>query len=247
MGRVVVLTSQLIRDNTLLFFGLSLITALPSYFLRYEETLLPEDDVFSASYLIAVAVYIISDYLFGAAIAKAVIDIRSGHQPSPRASLEEIARDFYPLAAIAIIVSLVWVSASLLSDIYTLAWLLLIPGFLIFVPMTIIVPVRTIERPGFVASFVRSLALTSGHRLPIFGLVLAFFIASMMYEVIIYAAFSYTSLAELEDPGRAWVLCMVAADVVIAVISAALATVIYFELRFIKEGVVPEAVAAEFD
>jgi hypothetical protein len=147
----------------------------------------------------------------------------------------------------AVIVSFVWVAAAILSPIYTPAWLLFIPGFFAYVLFGIIVPIRTIEQTGFVVTFMRSIALTSGHRWSIAGLIFALLAASTLYEVIVYGAFANTPLADVEDPGRAWILCMVAADIVFGIVSAAVAMVLYFELRRIKEGIAPEAVASEFD
>jgi hypothetical protein len=248
MGRVVVLTSQLIRDNALLFSALTLIiTAPPSLFLRYEEFLLGEDQAFSASYLVAIAAYVISAYFLTAAIAKAIILVRTGHHPTITACLEEIARDFYTIAAIAIISSFVWVSGVILSRIYPIALFLLIPGFFIDVVLSVVVPARTIEHTGFVASFARSAILTAGHRWPLLGLVVVMTVISIIYDLLIYGVTANLNLAAFEDSGRAVWLSFFITDALLTVVGAALATVLYFELRLIKEGVAPDTVAAEFD
>lgn len=248
MGRVVVLTSQLIRDNALLFLALALITtALPSLFLRYEEYLLAEDEAFSLPYIIAIAAYVISAYVLTAAISKAVILVRTGGHPSLSASLEEIAHDFYPVTAIAIVSSFVWVSGVIMSRVYPTALILLIPGFFIDVVLSVVVPARTVERTGFVASFTRSIMLTAGHRWPVLGLVVATTVVSIIYDFLIYTVTANLYLPEFEDSGRAVWLSFFITDSLLTLIGAALATVMYFELRMIKEGVAPEAIAAEFD
>ena len=97
IGRVVVLTSQLIRDNAPLFLALAFITtALPSLFLRYEEYLLAEDEV-SALYLIAIAAYVISAYVLTAAITKAVILLRTRVIPPSQLDLKRLRATSIPL------------------------------------------------------------------------------------------------------------------------------------------------------
>jgi len=235
------------RENALLFSILSLITAGPSLFLRYEESLRSPDELLSAPYLFLLAAYVISVYLLTAAVAKTAYLRHTGHMPSLRTCIGEIIRDFYALAAMAIVASFTLVSAVILSPSYPAAFILLVPGFFVDVVLAVLIPVRTIERTGFVASFVRSIELTKGHRWPLLGLVVALICLSLGYEVLIYLAVGDPALAEFERSGQVALTCLVLGDAAYGIVGAVVATVLYFELKLIKEGAGLETLAAEFD
>jgi hypothetical protein len=247
ISRVVRQATLLIREYALLFFVLAIITALPSALLRYEETLRPPDEVLSASYLVLVSVFIVSLYLLTAAVAKAALLAQIGQRPSLKSSLEEIARDFFAVAVMALIASFISVSAFILAPLYPLAFALLIPGFFIDVILSVLIPVRTIERTGIIASFMRSIELTKGHRWPVLGLLVALTMLSMGYEVLIYLVVGDPALIEFEISSRIAFVCLVAADAAFGIVGAVVSTVLYFELRLIKEGAGLETLASEFD
>jgi hypothetical protein len=82
--------------------------------------------------------YVVSAYLLTAAIAVAIVLDRARQRYSLSTCLAEVARDIYPLAAIGIIVSFVWVSASVISGVDPIDWVLLIPGFFIEVMLWVV-------------------------------------------------------------------------------------------------------------
>jgi hypothetical protein len=246
MGRVVVQMFQVISDKIFLFSALSMIIIIPSSFLRYEESLLSEEELFSTSYLVLVVAYVVSAYLFTAAIAAAIVFDHTGRRYSLVTCLAEIARDILPLTAIAIS-SFVWFSAFIISRVDPIGWFLLVPGFFIEVMLWIVVPVRTIERVGVIATLTRSMDLTRGHRWPLAGLLVVLLLLSMAYDELVYAAVGDPVLAELEGSSRAALFCLILGEAVLGIIAAVSATIVYFELRLIKEGVAPETVGEVFD
>lgn len=250
IGHVVVQTFRTIRENILLFAALSVIPIGPALILRYEQSILQDEDFVSPLYALLATVFIVSFYFLTAAVARALVLQRTGHRPTLQDCLAEVARDFYPLAAIAIIASFITAVAVIVSPAYPISLLLLIPGFFIQVLLAVIVPVRTIERTGFVASFTRSIQLTKGHRWPILGLLVASTILSIASEFLAYAAVGDATFGEIDDingtisPAFLW---LIIGDLINGVIGSVGPVVVYFELRLIKEGAAPETVASVFD
>ena len=198
-------------------------------------------------YLLSLTAFVIAYFLLAASIARAMLLDRTGSHSSLKDCFAEITRDIYPLAAIAIISSFITVTAVVLASAEPLTLMLLIPGFYVQVVLAVVVPVRTIERADVTAAITRSMNLTRGHRWPLFGLLMAATVLSLGVELVIYTAFSDPAFAESVSAGRAQLLLIVVLDVANSLINAVAASVIYFELRLIKEGVAPEAVASEFD
>lgn len=248
IGRVIVQTFQAIRDNILLYSVLSFIVAVPSLLVRYQQDpMVSGGNMLTSAYLLSVTAFVVAYFLLIAAMAKAMLLDRTGYRSSLKDCFAEIAGDIYPVAVIAIISSFITVTALVLAPVEPLTLTLLIPGFYVQVVLAIVVPVRTIERADTVAAITRSMTLTRGHRWPLFGLLMASTVLSLGAEFIVYAAFSDPAFAESVSAGRAQLLLIVLVDMANSVINAVASAVIYFELRLIKEGVAPDAVAAEFD
>jgi hypothetical protein len=93
----------------------------------------------------------------------------------------------------------------------------------------------------------RSIELTKGHRWPVLGLLVALTMLSMGYEVLIYLVVGDPALIEFERSSRIAFVCLVAADAAFGIVGAVVSTVLYFELRLIKEGAGLETLASEFD
>ena len=119
-----------------------------------------------------------------------------------------------------------------------LGLLAFIPLIYLYIRFWVIVPVIVVERPGIIASFRRSLQLTRGEALRIFGLVL------------ILVAISFV---RLKIPGgvrriACWpASSSIAVQIIITAFSAVVAAVGYVELRRAKEGFGVEDLAAVFD
>jgi len=124
----------------------------------------------------------------------------------------------------------------------------LVPGVLLALAWAVVAPVATLEPLGLVATLRRSAALTRGSRGAIFGIMLLYGLATVVFNLVLRgvagvslvdpAANTSTLLNFIINP-----VSLVIWGTVWAVVTAA----IYFELRWLKEGVEAGGVAAVFD
>jgi membrane-anchored glycerophosphoryl diester phosphodiesterase (GDPDase) len=116
---------------------------------------------------------------------------------------------------------------------------------------SVAVPALVVEHTTIGGALARSRQLTRGHRWAIFGLVLAFFILGLIIGAIagvvgvLVSPPSTGALASGGSLGRIAITTI--AQMLAAVLNAASIASIYYELRVIKEGIGPEALASVFD
>jgi hypothetical protein len=146
------------------------------------------------------------------------------------------------LALVAPVIAVVLLS-SLLTFAGSLA--IVIPGFIIYTVLWLVVPVTVVERPGIVASLRRSSMLRKGYRWQVFGMIL---ILGMAEGVIVGL------IEEVIAPSEAtigsflpYVSVSVAATSVLTAFEAVVTTVTYYRLRAIKEGTAIFETARIFD
>jgi uncharacterized membrane protein len=126
-------------------------------------------------------------------------------------------------------------------------FLLLAPGVMAFCLTYVAVPICVVERPGIVAAIRRSMSLTKGYRWQIFGLFAVSFIASVFVSfggrALLSGGFSRTTLQ--------FTLPIMVFDYVwtslYTAFASILATVVYHQLRIVKEGMDVETIAGVFD
>jgi hypothetical protein len=127
--------------------------------------------------------------------------------------------------------------------------LLVVPGLILAVMWSVVVPACIVEHKSVGESFSRSSQLTSGHRWAIFGLIVilavADFAAGLAIRPLSGLSFFPTPGHVLPEFGIYWILGT-ALRIIIAAISAIGAASIYYELRSIKEGVGAEELASVF-
>jgi hypothetical protein len=133
---------------------------------------------------------------------------------------------------LALIIGLIF---SLISP--WLGLLAVIPLIYIYVRLWVVVPVIVVERPGIVASFSRSLQLTRGEALRIFGIALVLVAISLAVSKFL-EVFGESTLAAIVD---------LAVQIIITAFTAVVVAVGYVELRKAKEGFGVEDLAAVFD
>jgi hypothetical protein len=130
---------------------------------------------------------------------------------------------------------------------------------MVAVAWCVIFPAQVVERAGVLGSFTRSGQLTKNNRWRIFGLFVLWGIVSSVVQGVLtnlVGAGSASSLAAAQatSPAAAlaafgpayWVIVAVM-GVVGAMVGSAGVAVVYYELRRIKEGIGPEALASVFD
>ena len=247
--RVVRRTFSVIKNNLLVFALLSLLAAIPSAALTWAEPTTGASffDV-NAIALTAAAwlVYVVSMFVLQAALVHGTIAELNGRRASFADCLSTGLKHFVPLLLIAIIYFFV-VFCGLIFFV--------VPGLIVAVMLSVAVPVRVVEHTGVLVSFDRSQGLTKGHRWAIFGLFIAYYIVQMIISMIVLSVVIFSVMRSPEafaiDAGTAktWpmILASAVAQMINAVLSATGTASIYYELRQIKEGVGPEALASVFD
>jgi hypothetical protein len=114
---------------------------------------------------------------------------------------------------------------------------LIVPGMVLAMAWIVSVPVAATERLGPWAAIRRSMSLTKGHRLDIFGLVVVWVIASTVINIAVGALGSgeLSIKAAQQTPLVALVLSPIV-GLVSGVVGTVGVAVIYLELATIKEG-----------
>lgn len=125
--------------------------------------------------------------------------------------------------------------------------LLIVPGVMLSVLWSVAAPSVVIEGRGVFESLQRSRELTRGHRWPIFGLLVIFVLGSWVASA--FAMGLGAATGGLSGTPNFWVTVLAgpAVTALSAVVASAGVAALYYELRTVKEGVGPEALAAVFD
>jgi len=247
IGRVVVLTLQTIRSNIITLSALALIPAAPYAVLRYQSSLWVEGETLSMALMLPFAAAILSSYLLSAATSIALVPDHAGRPASLGRCLAAVAKDFFPLVALATIASFVSAIANLALWIYEFGFILLVPALAIETLLAVIVPVRMIERRSIARTIARSIELTAGNRWPVLLLLLLSLALMMVSDVIVYETIGDPALVEYTGTGLAALLSLIVSDIVISVVASVATVIVYLEFRLIKEGVPPDSVAEVFD
>jgi hypothetical protein len=127
--------------------------------------------------------------------------------------------------------------------------LLIVPGMILVMMWSVAIPACVVERTGVFGAFSRSRELTRGHRWAIFGLYIAF-ILFMIVISMVFAALSGASMFGESPAGTASLAQIggyVVSTMITSIIGSAFIASMYYELRQIKEGIGPEALASVFD
>ena len=126
--------------------------------------------------------------------------------------------------------------------------LLIVPGVLLALAWCVNVPVVVVERKEVLAAFGRSAELTRNHRGAIFVLAIAYVLVVWAVDAVGLAVTGGINLTVLSGSfnGAQWAVLTVL-QVAQSLLGAAGIAAIYYELRSIKEGIGPEALASVFD
>lgn len=253
MGRVVSRLFEALLANPVPFLALTALFTVPSLLLSlYTVTNITQTMGVTAAGGIAPGgmgrfiemsslsglVYLIFTFLLQAALTHGTISWLNGEKPSFGHLLSVAMKNFLPLVAIAIL--------SGLGIMLGMA-LLIIPGVIVALMWSVVVPVKVIEATGITESFGRSRALTKGHRGRIFLLFLAYFVVAMILSFAVRPLLGIAMMPKPGDLNAAYILVDWIVRVVLTSITAVGATSIYYELRLVKEGIGAQQMAAAFD
>ena len=127
--------------------------------------------------------------------------------------------------------------------------LFIVPGLMLAVAWMVAVPAQVVEHTGVFGALSRSAELTRGHRWAIFGLLVIYFIASLVLQgsIIGIIAALAISLSPNMSQTATQLVAQPLLNVTTSLIGAAGVASIYYELRSSREGIGPEALAAVFD
>lgn len=131
--------------------------------------------------------------------------------------------------------------------------LFIVPGVILFIGWSVAAPAQIVEKTGIFGAFGRSRALTKGSRWRIFWLfVLWAIVSSAVQQTLLgLAGVSIGGAAASGNPMAFMTPAYGVVTLVITVASTLISytglAVIYYELRRLKEGIGPEALASIFD
>ena len=183
--------------------------------------------------------YIIFGYTLQASLTQATITYLNDEQPAFGPSLATGIKYFLPLIALGIL-SLLGMTLGMV--------LLIVPGIIVALMWSVVVPALVVEHTGIRDAFGRSRELTRGHRGKIFLLLLMYFVLAVGVGLVIRPLLGVSVLApNVGQMGVAYMVIEWLSRVVLALISSVGATAIYYELRLVKEGIGAQQMAAAFD
>jgi len=246
MGRVASRTFRIIANNILTFALLSVIPGVPLVLLsRMGKDALVHDGRVDFNMIGYVGMiwlaYLFSVFILQASVVHGAVVTLNGKRASFFDCLSTGLESFLALLGITLLM-VVGMTFGLV--------LLVVPGIIAMLMWSVAVPVYVVERTTVFDAFRRSRQLTSGHKWAIFGLLIAFGILSMfiaLTAVLPTGPLIMTPQAAASGASAARAIASTAASMLNAVISASLIASIYYELRVMKEGIGPDALASVFD
>lgn len=245
LGRVISATFGVLGRNFLTFLGLTaLLVGLPTLVVSLGTMDLIADPSrinFGADTLGMIGfgglLAIVTNAVLQGALVHGTVRDLNGRRASFGECLASGLRNFLPLILLSIVFGLA-VGIGFV--------LFVVPGLMLWNAWLVAAPAKVAEGAGVLEALGRSAELTRGNRWRIFGLMLIF--TGFVWIVQLLAA--PIALAIPAGP-QALVIGQLAASTVASIVTGLVAatgsSVIYTELRRLKEGVRPEALASLFD
>ena len=221
------------RKNFACFTLLAVVANLPSIHFIQENAAQLRAGELPSPQLWASLSGVLSTSLLGAALSYGTImemrGRRAGIMQCVRAGLMRAV----PVLAVALLVGM---AAGLPTLVLNLPGVII--GIFVMIMLYVAIPVAVVEQSGVLSSLARSRELTSGFRLPIFGLLM------LLGAIALVVGMSIQELLQAGPEGELlYVGGVFATQVVVAIVSAVMAAVCYNELRRIKESVSLDALA----
>ncbi|WP_436061573.1 hypothetical protein [Phenylobacterium sp. LjRoot97] len=182
----------------------------------------------------------IGSVLLQASTIRVAVGTLNGDKPSAFRELGKTYSVLLPLIGLGIVMMFA----------YGIAFLLLVvPAIILGVIWVIATPAYVMERPGVFGALGRSRDLTRGHRWPIFGLLVVYFVAYFVVSAVLGGIFVALSMigGDLSAMAISSTISNALVGAISGVVTSAGISSIYYELRMIKEGVGAAQLAAVFD
>ncbi|MFN7127442.1 MAG: hypothetical protein ACK4OJ_00115 [Brevundimonas sp.] len=243
LGQVVQRTFGAIKQNAAIFFGAAVIlVGVPSTLAAVGQSALQGDD-YGLGVLIGALGSVLNAvglYLLQGMVVKAAVNGFSGKTTAFGDAFSAGIQNFLPLLGLAII-------ASIGATIGVI--LLIVPGVILAVMWSVGAPVVVAEKRGVFAALQRSRELTKGHRWPVFGLLVIYFILSWVIGAAI-GGLSVASGGTFTGGSANLAVALITGplvNILSGVVASAGVASLYYELRSAKEGVGSEELASVFD
>ncbi|WP_427791682.1 hypothetical protein [Brevundimonas diminuta] len=243
LGRVIQRTFTAIRANAAIFFGAStLLVGVPSLVMGFGQASMVETSAVSSILLFFAGLlfYLVGTFMLQGMVVKTAVNSFNGKAMTPGEAMETAVRMFLPLLGLSIVAGIGTSLAFLL---------LIVPGIIVAIMWSVAAPAVVIEKRGVFESLQRSRDLTRGYRWHVFGLMVIYVILSWIIGAAVGGISLATGGSFMEGSAITWV--NVVSSVIINVLSGVVASAgvgaLYYELRTVKEGAGPEALAAIFD
>ena len=185
---------------------------------------------FSLGYFLANLLYSLFPFMLQAAVVHTTVSSLNGQSSGTGEAISTALRSFLPLFIVAILMSIG----------LTIGFILLIfPGLILLTVWAVVVPALVIDKAGIFGSFGRSADLTRGSRWQIFGLILIGYVILFVVGAILgflsigFGAAGAFSPTGINVPAM---LTGVVIDTAMAIIGAVGVSVLYVQLRELKEG-----------
>ena len=246
IGRVIGRSFTVIGSNPVTFIGLAILLTLPylvfaSFGIFAAGLGMHAAPMFGAPRtmsaliaggLVGIIIYYFFNCLLQAAITHGTIVSLNGGRASFGNCFATGIHHVLPLAAISLLAAL---------GIIVGFMLIVVPGILLGLMWTVVVPVQVAERTSVIGTFGRSSALTKGYRWQLLGLMIIYIVVSLAVTLVAapIALLAFNPFVSFTVNGvvRVGLTLLVATGVASA----------YYELRMVKEGIGPEQLAAVFD
>ena len=246
-SRVISRATEAIGSNLPLYLGLSLmLSGVPAFLLGWWQFGMRSDDrqIMAARYLTAdywlpflavMAVIVAFNAILQAAITRATASHLAGSRPGLIPCLETGLTLFVPMIVISMVIGLCAGIAALF---------LIVPGVILWLYWSMALPAFVQEPIGMFESLKRSVELTKGHRGDIFLIMLALGIGMAVLNWILRAMVGPMLGTATSQPLSALVASLFAAFN--SMVSLTIMASIYIELRNVKDGALPNELAAIF-
>jgi len=219
----------------MMFFGNLLASLGPALLTAEGRLLLTPLTV--AGFLAAFIAVLALQYLLIGTVVYGALQYLQGNTPPATAALAQGLKRSVPLIGLAAVTT-VLVGAGLL--------LLVVPGIIIALMLSVAVPVQMVEGPGVFASLSRSRELTKGLRWQLLGLFVAAIAGCIGVTALVTLPFDFL-LPREGAMTLAGGIIETAVQLFTTVFLAVLVAVAYHELRVAKDGVSTAQLAAAFD
>jgi len=244
IGRVIQQTFEVLGRNFVTFLVLAVIlTGIPTVIVGLIQMQANETDSATiwAWFVTTGLISGVAGLVLQGALTYGAIHYLNDRRVNVTESITIGLRSFLPLFAVGLLYGLAVALGSLL---------LLVPGIMIAVAWCVAVPVLIAERKPVMDTFGRSAELTRGNRWRIFGLFLIYILAYLVISAIIGALAGAWLLVGGDSDlatGPGQIAVNFVTNVVSSLIGATGGAVLYTELRRVREGATPNALAAIFD